>query len=127
MRFEPEQSDSNSQLLKRFFSGLSEYAFYSHLGCTDMELVDYISDLLVRFTKTESLHRIRQWNGMRATEVVALMMEAQSECGTAKREIHRHIGDFTLFWTGLYPESIKGTQTDKADRLRSFCSEGKRA
>jgi hypothetical protein len=84
--------------------------------------------LLIRFTKTDALHRIRQLNGRRATEVVTMMTEAQHRIGVAKREVHRHIGDFTLFWTGLYPESLRGLQTsDKSDQFVSYCNEGKKA
>ena len=28
----------------------------------------------------------------------------------ARREVHRHIGDFTLFWTGVYPEALREMQ-----------------
>jgi hypothetical protein len=98
MNSKNDSSDSSNRLLERFFTGLSEYAFYSQLGVTDTELVNYVSNLLIRFTKTDALHRIRQLNGRRATEVVTLMAESQHRIGLAKREIHRHIGDFTLFY-----------------------------
>ncbi|XZE46114.1 hypothetical protein SH467x_001387 [Pirellulaceae bacterium SH467] len=127
MQFESDASSPSSKLLERFFTGLSEYAFYSQLGVTDTELVTYVSNLLIRFTKTDALHRIRQLNGRRATEVVTMMAEAQHRVGMAKREVHRHIGDFTLFWTGLYPESLRGLQTDKSDHFVSYCHEGKKA
>ncbi len=127
MRFERDASDSSGQLLERFFTGLSEYAFYSQLGVTDTELVGYVSNLLIRFTKTDALHRIRQLNGQRATEVVTMMVEAQQRIGIAKREVHRHIGDFTLFWTGLYPESLRSLKSDNSDQFVSYCNEGKKA
>jgi hypothetical protein len=128
MNFASDAFRSSNHLLERFFSGLSEYAFYSQLGVTDTELVNYVSNLLIRFTKTDSLHRIRQLNGRRATEVVSMMTEAQHRIGVAKREVHRHIGDFTLFWTGLYPESLRSLQTsDKSDQFVSYCQEGKKA
>jgi hypothetical protein len=128
MQFEHDSSSSSDNLLERFFTGLSEYAFYSQLGVTDTELVSYVSRLLIRFTKTDALHRIRQLNGKRATEVVTMMTEAQNRVGIARREVHRHIGDFTLFWTGLYPESLRGMQAaNKSDQFFSYCYEGKKA
>ena len=128
MNSKNDSTDSSNRLLERFFTGLSEYAFYSQLGVTDTELVNYVSNLLIRFTKTDALHRIRQLNGRRATEVVTLMAESQHRIGLAKREIHRHIGDFTLFWTGLYPESLRGLQAvEKPDQFVSYCYEGKKA
>ena len=54
MQFENDANDhSINHTLERFFAGLSEYAFHSQLGIADTELVNYVSKLLVRFTKTE--------------------------------------------------------------------------
>ena len=36
-----------------------------------------------------------------------LEAEALPPEGRTRREIYRHIGDFTLFWTGVYPEALK--------------------
>ena len=79
MQFENNpNSHSLNHTLERFFAGLSEYAFHSQLGVADTELVNYVSKLLVRFTKTDSLHRIRQLNGQRATEVVGPLLEDEA-------------------------------------------------
>ncbi len=120
--------ESPNGTLQRFFAGMSEYIFHSKLGVADTEMVDYLSDLLVRFTKTDAMHRIRQLNGRPATEVFSMMVEAQQRIGQAKRDIHRHIGDFTLFWTGMYPESLRETPlSGSPDRFVSYCNQGKRA
>jgi hypothetical protein len=123
-----EGNTLNNSLLDRFFCGVAEYIFHSKLGVADGELVAYVSDLLVRFTKTDALLRIRQLDGRPASEVITLMAEAESRIGVAKREVHRHIGDFTLFWTGLYPESLRESQLrHRSDRFHSYCEQGKRA
>ncbi len=130
MQFENNDAADQSinRTLERFFTGLSEFTFHSQLGVADTELVAYISRLLVRFTKTDTMHRIRQLDGRPATEVVTMMTEAQHRIGLAKREVHRHIGDFTLFWTGLYPESLRGLQSkDRNDHFVSYCHQGKKA
>ncbi len=114
--------------LNRFFVGLSEYVFHSQLGVVDTQLVDYVSELLVRFTRVEGLQRVRLLNGKPATEVVAMVAEAEQRLGEAKREVHRHIGDYTLFWSGLYPEALRQMQSkDSPDQFLSYCAQGKRA
>jgi hypothetical protein len=40
--------------------------------------------------------------------------------------VHRHIGDFTLFWTGVYPEVVEGMRYGK-DALLDYQQQGKRA
>ncbi len=120
--------DGADTTLDRFFTGLSEYVFHSQLGVVDTQLVDYVSDLLVRFTRTDTMHRVRQLDGRRATEVVSMIAEAEKRMGEARREVHRHIGDFTLFWTGVYPEALREIQSpDKCDHFVSYCAQGKRA
>ena len=41
--------DRRASAVRRFFTGLTEYAFESRLGVADPPLVDYIAELLVRF------------------------------------------------------------------------------
>lgn len=114
--------------LDRFFTGLSEYVFHSQLGVVDTQLVAYVSDLLVRFSRTDTLHRVRRLDGQRATEVVSMIAEAEHRLGEARREVHRHIGDYTLFWTGVYPEALRELQShDRSDQFISYCAQGKKA
>jgi hypothetical protein len=42
--------------------------------------------------------------------------------------VHRHIGDFTLFWTGLYPEALKRLRSAlRKDHFIDYCEQGKRS
>ena len=48
--------------------------------------------------------------------------------GDARREVHRHIGDFTLFWVGVYPEALRRRQNaTRRDHLIDYQAEGKRS
>lgn len=114
--------------LERFFSGITEHIFQTRMGVADTELVDYVSHLLVRFSKTDAMHRIRHLNGQPATEVVSMLAEAQHRIGLARRHVHRHIGDFTLFWSGMYPEALRDADShDGGDQFVNYCRFGKRA
>jgi hypothetical protein len=112
----------------QFFVGVSEYVFHSRMGVADTQLVDYVSNLLCRFMRTDNLHRVRFLNGRPITEVVGMLMEAKQRVGEARREVHRHIGDFTLFWAGMYPEALREMRgPDRRDQFISYSEEGKRA
>ncbi len=59
-----------------------------------------------------------------------LEAEAMPPEGRTRREMHRHIGDFTLFWTGVYPEALGAAHTRSGiahDRFVDYCQQGKRA
>lgn len=115
-------------LLNRYFTGLTEFVFHSHLGVADTTLVDYVSGILVRFTRTESIHKVRSLTGRPLTEVAEMLAEANQRVGVARRQVHRHIGDFTLFWAGVYPEALRQMQSaGRKDHFVDYCSQGKRA
>src|SRR4051812_7277165 len=95
--------------LRRLFSGLTEQTFMASLGVADPPLTDYLSELLSRFISMDAVYRIKDASGKKLEEVAALMIEAEAMPpeGRTRREVHRHIGDFTLFWTGVYPEALR--------------------
>lgn len=115
-------------VLGRFFSGLCENVFEGQLGLADPPLVDYLSGLMLRFARLDSVHRVRNLSGKPAVEVADMLSEAESRVGLARRDVHRHIGDVTLFWTGVYPESLPRLRAvEKKDFFVDYCNQGKRA
>lgn len=118
-----------SHSLHRLFRGLTETAFMEELGIGDPRLVGYMADLLARFVAAQNHWKIRDSEGRRLTLVAEMIAEAESS-GDAerRRECHRHVGDFTLFWTGVYPEALGKLQAStSADYLVDFQTQGKRS
>ncbi|MBS0210871.1 MAG: hypothetical protein JSS27_18160 [Planctomycetes bacterium] len=114
--------------LDRFFSGMAEYTFQTRLGVVDPPMVEYIAELLTRFVHCDSVYKVRNLTGNRLYEVAEMFVEAQARHGEQRREAHRHIGDFTLFWAGFYPEALaKKTGKARFDCFVDYCRQGKRA
>src|SRR3984957_20441275 len=105
-------SDPNHPL-RRLFAGLTEQTFQSTLGVADPRLTDYLSELLSRFVHIDAIYRLAGTDGRRLEEVADMMIEAEElpPEGRTRREVHRHIGDFTLFWTGVYREALNRLQS----------------
>ena len=119
---------SGAEALRRLFAAATESTFHAELGVTDPHLIDYLTDLLVRFVRYDAVVRIRDAEGRRLEEVAEMMLEAEQREANPKREIHRHIGDFTLFWSGVYPEALTRLQAaDRKDHLVDYCQQGKRS
>lgn len=117
-----------SNLLRRFFAGLSEQTFQARLGIADPQLIDYVSDLLVRFVRSDAVYRIRSLTGQPLAQVAVMMSEAEKRIGEAQKDVHRHIGDFTLFWVGVYPETLRQMQkSSERDHLIDYCEQGKKS
>ena len=136
---ESAQSDSASSdsasmsadesAIDRFFRGINEFIFHTKLGVVDVQLVDYVSDLMMRFVRVDSLYSLRRNDGMRTKHLLEMIGEAERRIGLAKREVYQHVGDFALFWSGMYPESLgRDEVAPKLDgRFIDYCQQGKRA
>src|SRR5262245_29181729 len=115
-------------LAHRYFAGLAEAAFQGRLGVADPPLVEYIARLLVRFVHIDALYAVRDLVGRRLDEVVEMVGEAEQRVGNARREVHRQIGDFSLFWTGIYPETLNRLKSvARKDHFVDYCEQGKRS
>lgn len=123
-----DSTERNRSLSERFFTGVTEYAFHTRLGVIDPPLVDYLSELLVRFVRSDAIYGVRSLRGKRLTQVAEMLEEANERIGPAARRVHRHIGDYTLFWTGLYPEmSERLKKLSGKDALLDYRDQGRRA
>jgi len=116
--------------LRRFFAGYTEQTFEQTLGIADPPLVDYLAVLLSRFVHTDTIYRLHDAHGRRLEEVADMLLEANAlpPAGRTTREVHRHIGDFTLFWTGIFPEALNRLRSAWAkDSFLNYCEQGKRS
>jgi hypothetical protein len=121
--------------LRQLFGGLAEKVFAEKLGWPDFKVTEYVSTLLVDFTRSDQLYRIKNSRGASVEAVVELLYESEVtlEAGSfeREREVHRHIGDFTLFMAGLFPEYLKRIKTADLvyhkDFLIDYIKTGKRS
>lgn len=121
--------------LRRLFGMLTERSFTETLGWPDFKVTEYLANLLVEFAHVDSLHRIKNQQGQTVETVVELLYESESSKDASdadrEREVHRHIGDFTLFLAGLFPEYLRYIKTSELiyhkDYLVDYMKAGKRS
>jgi len=116
--------------LRTLFAGLTEHAFVEQMGIADPPLIDYISDLLARFIHIDNVFRLRDSAGRPISELALMAIEAEGlpAEGRTRREYHRHIGDFALYWSGLFPEAVdRFRRAGTRDHLVNFTRLGKRS
>lgn len=116
--------------LRRYFAGLTEQTFMESVGMADPGLTDYISLLLSRFVHIDALQRLHSQTGKRLEEVAEMLIEAEALPAESRtsREVHRHIGDYTLFWTGVYPDALRRLRNALTkDHFIDYCQQGKRS
>jgi hypothetical protein len=86
-------------------------ASFRDLGLAEGPVAEYLADLLARFARTEAL--LPRGAAVARLETVAdhlLEIQAawQGPSPRPEREVlvRRHLGDFTLFMTGIFPEHV---------------------
>lgn len=121
--------------LTRLFASLTEVNFAEHLGWPDAEVIGYVTDVLTDFVHVDQVYKIRNAQGRRVEEVAEMLAEGdvlhRAESINREREVHRHIGDYTLFMTGIFPEFLRRMKASKvmisADALLDYIQVGKRS
>lgn len=97
------------QLMEEMFGGAVEYVFHGTLGIVDPAITDYLGDLLIRFSDMRYVYKLRTVSGYPVTDVECMYQEAILKYPEARFHALRHVGDYSLFWFGLYPEAFRQT------------------
>jgi hypothetical protein len=122
--------DERANALRRLFDGLVEQIFMVELGLCDPGLTEYLGDMLADFVHVDRIYRLRTVDNTVIRELS--QMEAAANLGRdlddtrRRRLINKYIGDFTLFWTGVYPEHLR-PRPGLANRLETYLQQGKRS
>jgi hypothetical protein len=113
-----------SHPLQQLFLELVGRRYAEEIGIRDPQIVNYVAQLLAEFCDVEQLFKIRSAVGRQLTDVGEMLMESNPVFGPApsfdrERQVRKHIGDYTLFFTGMFPESINHFRL-RRNRLEGF-------
>jgi len=100
-----------SHSLQELFTELVHHHFDRDIGLRDPEMQDYIANVLSEFCEVEQLFKLRNAGGRQLSDVGEMLLESDPVYGPApsfdrERQVRKHIGDYTLFLSGMFPESI---------------------
>lgn len=103
---------SGDHPLRMFFLEAIDQSLNQRLGLDEGEDVkEYLVGMLVRFLHKDGLYDIRNSEGRRVESITEMVEEADvrlnADSFEREREVHKHIGDFLLFWSGVYPEFLQ--------------------
>jgi hypothetical protein len=122
-----EPSKANG--LTRFFDRLVRRSF-GDLRIGGEVIVAYLAALLSRFARTDQLYAIRDAAGRPLDSVAELLVEAERAWAFdapdfnpfRERTVRQHVGDYTLFMTGIFREYV-----ERRAGTGFYMREGKRA
>ena len=100
-----------SHPLQHLFSELVGRHYAEEIGIRDPQIVGYVAHLLTEFCDCEQLFKIHNAAQRPLSDVGELLLESDPVYGPApsfdrERQVRKHIGDYKLFFTGMFPESI---------------------
>jgi len=98
--------------------------FSDGVGLRNQEVSQYVAALLTEFCEIEQLCKIRNAAGRPLHDAGEMLLESDPVYGEApsfdrERQVRKHIGDYTLFFTGMFPESINHFRL-RRQRLENF-------
>jgi hypothetical protein len=100
-----------SHPLQQLFEDLVGRHYAEEIGIRDPQIVAYVSHLLTEFCDAEQLFKIQNAFQRPLSDVGEMLLESDPVYGPApsfdrERQVRKHIGDYTLFFAGMFPESI---------------------
>ena len=115
---------TESHPLNRLFLELVNRNFEEFVGLHDGEVSAYVANLLTEFCETEQLYKIRDAGGRPLHDMGEMLLESNPIYGPApsfdrERQVRKHIGDYSLFFSGMFPESINHWRL-RRQRLENF-------
>ena len=110
--------------LNTLFGELIHHHFERDIGLRDAEVQDYVVNMLAEFCEAEQMFKIRSASLRPLDDVGEMLLEADPIYGPApsfdrERQVRKHIGDYTMFLAGMFPESINHFRL-RRQRLESF-------
>lgn len=75
------------------------------------EVIDYIEEqILCEFIHVDNLYKIRDATGRSLEDIADMLCEGDvllnARSFSREFQVHKHIGDYTLFMLGMFPESL---------------------
>jgi len=113
-----------SHPLRQLFEELVSQHYVSDMRLLDPQISSYVANMLTEFCETDQLYKVRDASGRPLHDVGEMLVESNPVYGPApsfdrERQVRKHIGDYTLFFTGMFPESINHFRLRK-QRLENF-------
>lgn len=122
---------SESNPLHQFFTAVVEHN-YDEVGVRNAEIHSYVATLLTEFCEVENLYKIKNADGRSLCDVGEMLLESDPVYGPApsfdrERQVRKHIGDYSLFFTGMFPESLNAQRLRRSrmESLIDFVKAGK--
>lgn len=86
-------------------------SLWDTLGLKDEQIETYLGQMLVEFLHFDGIYKLRDESGRPIKAITEMVAEGDVRLKASsferEREVHKHVGDFLLFWSGMFPEQLQ--------------------
>jgi hypothetical protein len=113
-----------SHSLQDLFQDLVGRHYAEEIGIRDPQIIAYVSHLLSEFCEADQLYKMRDARNRPLADLGEMLLESDPIYGPApsfdrERQVRKHIGDYALFFAGMFPQSINHPRL-RRHRLENF-------
>lgn len=105
-----DQKPQPEALSTFFHAQIRDALRHEYDGPAAIQIELYLTELLVNFLHEDQIFKIRDAAGQRVSSVTQMLeygdIRLKASSFDEERRVHRHIGDFLLFWSGIFPEFL---------------------
>ena len=106
-----DRQDNSNRTLQAYFFEAVHRSFASRLGVRGYDdVVSYLAAMLAVFARGDAIYAIRDADGRPVRTVAEMLAEGDvrlnADSFDREREVHQHVGDYLLFWSGFFPEAL---------------------
>jgi hypothetical protein len=117
-------STGGGRSLRRLFEELVWQHFYSDMHLEEPAVAQYVSTLLADFARSDRFYAVRNEAGKPLDDLGEMMVEsdpmAKANSFDRERSVRKHMGDYSLFMSGLFPESLAKSRNRLKMRVDGF-------
>ena len=123
---------SREHPLRKLFEELIRRHFFGDAQVYDPDVAAYVSGVVTDLAHLDKLYKIKNARGEQLTDVARMLVASDplldANSFEREREVRKHVGDFTLFFTGLFPEAVASLPTLhplSVDKFADYVNAGK--
>lgn len=103
--------DLNENHPLREFFAVEIHSALVQVGLSADDVEGYLGHMMVEFLHRDDIYSLRDAAGYRLESVVDMIAEGDIRLNATsfdrERQVHKHVGDFLLFWSGVFPEFLR--------------------
>lgn len=121
---------SEVQSLRQLFHKIVAECYERYAGVRDAELTYYVADLLTDFSVLDPRFRMRDEQGLPIEDLAQMLIASDPVFGSApsfiaERAVRKHIGDYSLFHAGMYPEMFRSPHQNEGELYEEIVHAGR--